>query len=105
MIKASRNFDFRLKSGQVRDRESARVSVPGQLKYISTGLCASETVGLPKTDSKAEPPIVKDSETTAKVTAFSTNIDSITEETEDEGVIMKPPASVQPVKVFCKILM
>nr|CAG4640935.1 EOG090X07NZ [Eulimnadia texana] len=38
-------IEWSLKSGQVRNLESARVSMPGQLKNSETDLCASDEVG------------------------------------------------------------
>jgi len=41
-------IEWNIRSAHVRNADSARVSVPGQLKNIKTGLCATHDVGLAK---------------------------------------------------------
>ncbi len=77
-------IEWCVRSGQVRNVDSARVSMPGQLKNASTGKCATADVGAP----------------TAKATAVErlptvTLADSIAEEAEDGGDGQNPQAAVE----------
>ena len=46
-------IEWCVRSGQVRNVESARVSMPGQLKHIDTGKCASNDIGTESSSTAA----------------------------------------------------
>lgn len=72
-------IEWSVRSGQVRNTESARVSMPGQLKSLSTGKCATQDANHPP----AQVGVSSSSNLPPTVTPFSGN-EAIAEEEEEE---------------------
>ena len=70
-----------MRSGQVRNLESARVSMPGQLKDMSTGICSTQCVPLDHLNSETTASGKFDS---ALQTRMEKRSDSIAEEPEED---------------------
>ena len=72
-------IEWAVRSGQVKNLESARVSIPGQLKCIETGHCSAQAVQL---DMNSRQPI---EEQPSRGSSFSNCIsDTISEEPEND---------------------
>ena len=69
-----------MRSGQVRNLESARVSMPGQLKDTSTGICSTQCVPLERLNSETT---TSGQFNSTLRTRIETHSDSIAEEPED----------------------
>ena len=70
-----------MRSGQVRNLESARVSMPGQLKDMSTGICSTQNVPLEHPNSETVP---FENSNNPLQTRIEKRSDSIAEEPEDD---------------------
>ena len=69
-----------MRSGQVRNLDSARVSMPGQLKDVSTGICSTQSVAL---EPKAKCISVSEVSNTTPILQLDQQSDSIIEESEE----------------------
>ena len=69
-----------MRSGQVRNLDSARVSMPGQLKDVSTGICSTQSVAL---EPKAKCISVSEVSNTTPILQLDQRNDSIIEESEE----------------------
>lgn len=86
----SQAIEWSVRSGQIRNLDSARVSMPGQILNLVTGRAATN-----------DPPIVANDDSTTTTAAAPSaplpNPNSIAEEESDDEK-MRPPASPQPVQ-------
>ena len=69
-----------MRSGQVRNLDSARVSMPGQLKDVSTGICSTQCVAL---EQKAKCISVTEVSNITPILQLEQRTDSIVEESEE----------------------
>ena len=73
-----------MRSGQVRNLDSARVSMPGQLKDVSTGISSTQCVPL---EPKAKCISVTEVSNTTPILQLEQRTDSIVEESEENEYI------------------
>jgi len=87
-------IEWAVRSGQVRNLDSARVSMPGQLKDVSTGICSTQCVAL---EQKAKCISVTEVSNITPILQLEQRTDSIVEESEENENISSQEKDEHPI--------